>query len=126
LRAIDDLGLAACHLLKLDIEGMEVEALRGAEQTVRAHRPLIYVENDRQERSEELVALLLAWDFRPYWHLTPLFSPANFAGEPENIFGSLCSFNLLCVPRERGVTVETMEEITSLAGARMPGTGRTS
>jgi len=67
---------------------------------------------------------LLVWDYRPYWHLTPLFSPANFAGEPENIFGNTCSFNLLCVPRERGVVVEAMQEITSLAGARMPAGDR--
>jgi len=110
---IDDLELAACDVFKLDVEGMEVEALEGAAQTVRSFRPLMYVENDRQARAQALVGLLLDWDYRVYWHVTPLFSPDNFAGENENIFGNICSFNLLCVPRERYISVTQMVEITS-------------
>lgn len=41
---IDDLGLHACDLIYLDIEGYELTALRGAEETVARHRPVIAVE----------------------------------------------------------------------------------
>ncbi len=111
LATIDELGLTACQMIKLDVEGMEVEALRGAARTIAAYRPLMYVENDRQARSPELVALLFAWDYRLYWHTPPLYSPANFAGDPENIFGSICSMNLLCLPRELDITVNGMTEL---------------
>ena len=110
---MDGLGLEACHLIKLDIEGMEVEALRGAEKTIGAHRPILYVENDRQDRSEELLGLLLASDYRLYWHITWLFSSSNYNNDPENIFGNVGSFNVLCLPRERGVSVIDMPEILS-------------
>jgi FkbM family methyltransferase len=73
LRRIDDLGMPACHFLKLDVEGMEVEALAGAAETVRAFRPVLFVENDRRERSVELVSLLISWRYRVYWHVSRLF-----------------------------------------------------
>jgi FkbM family methyltransferase len=41
---IDDLGLTACDLIKLDVEGHEFAALRGAEQTLRMHRPVVILE----------------------------------------------------------------------------------
>jgi FkbM family methyltransferase len=109
LRPIDDFNLTACHVLKLDLEGMEVEALRGAERTIAAHRPIIYAENDREERSAELISLLLAYRYRIYRHLPPLFSPENFAGDIENIFGNTVSINILCVPGEQDVKVDGQE-----------------
>jgi FkbM family methyltransferase len=122
LRRIDDIGLGACHVIKLDIEGMEVEALRGAADTVRAHRPILFVENDRQDRSEELVSLILGWNYRIYWHIAPLFQPANFAGNPENIFGDISSFNILCLPAEMNANITGAREITSASSpyARSP------
>lgn len=44
---LDDLNLPACDLIYLDIEGYELFALRGAEQTIHRHRPVIGVENNR-------------------------------------------------------------------------------
>jgi FkbM family methyltransferase len=113
LTTIDDLGLAACHMIKLDVEGMEVEALKGAARTIAAHRPLMYVENDRQARSPELVALLFSWRYRLYWHTPPLYSPNNFAGDSENIFGNIRSMNLLCLPRELAITVNGLTELVA-------------
>lgn len=113
LRTIDEFNLPACHIIKLDVEGMEVEALKGAAKTVARYRPAMYVENDRTDRSEELIALLLSWNYRLYWHLPPLYSPNNFAGDPENIFTGLCSINVLCIPAEQGLTVEGALEITA-------------
>lgn len=42
--AVDALGLRRLDLLKLDIEGMEMEALEGAERTLRTLRPIVLVE----------------------------------------------------------------------------------
>lgn len=42
---IDDLGLDACDLICLDIEGAELDALKGGEETISKHKPLIVVED---------------------------------------------------------------------------------
>lgn len=112
LRTIDEFALKTCHLLKLDLEGMEVEALRGGVQTIAATRPIMYVENDRKERAAELIGLLLSWNYKLYAHNPPLFSPENFAGDTENLFGNIVSINLLCLPTERNITVQGLPEIT--------------
>jgi hypothetical protein len=114
LRPLDGLGLMACHFLKLDMEGMEIDGLRGAAETVRRLRPHIYVENDRPAQAGALIALLLSWRYRLYWHKPRLFAPDNFAGDTENIFGNIASFNMLCIPAERGIVVQGLQEITEV------------
>lgn len=43
---IDGLNLSGCGLIKLDLQGYDLFALRGATETVRKFRPLIYLEAD--------------------------------------------------------------------------------
>ena len=100
LVTIDGLSLRVCHFIKLDIEGMETEALRGATETIGQFRPTMYVENDRPNRSAELIALLLEYGYRLYWHIPRLYSVNNFRADTENIFGDLVSVNMICVPIE--------------------------
>jgi FkbM family methyltransferase len=46
---IDDLDLPSCGLIQLDIEGYEIFALRGAEETIKKFHPVIAVENASNE-----------------------------------------------------------------------------
>lgn len=41
---LDDFALGDLALMKIDVEGMERPVLEGAERTIRAHRPVLYVE----------------------------------------------------------------------------------
>ena len=108
---IDDLDLPTCNFLKIDVEGMEIDVLRGAERTIDMYRPLLYVENDRPTKSQSLLELLFGWEYRCYWHLASLFNPANFAGETEDIFPGIVSVNVFCIPRESGLAVEGMARV---------------
>lgn len=108
---IDSFELARCDLLKADVEGMEAEVLTGAAQTIRRHRPVLYVENDREEKSEALIRLIFELGYRAWWHLPPLFNPANFRAHRENVFGSVVSLNLLCVPKDRPANI-ALREVT--------------
>jgi len=48
--ALDSLGLTRVDLLKIDVEGMEIEALAGACALITAHHPLILVEHIKSGR----------------------------------------------------------------------------
>ncbi|MFH1019050.1 MAG: FkbM family methyltransferase [Pseudomonadota bacterium] len=108
---LDDLGLTACHFIKIDVEGMELDVLLGAQALIRACRPVLYVENDRQDKSAPLIRHLDALDYALYWHRPFLYNPQNFANNPENIFGNIGSHNMLCLPRESGCRLEGFPEV---------------
>jgi FkbM family methyltransferase len=109
---IDGLNLPACHLLKIDVEGMEGEVLAGADQTIRRWRPVLYVENDRPEKSAALIRQLLGLGYRLYWHVPPLFNPHNFFGATDNVFGGLVSANMLGFHGSVSQNVTDLREIT--------------
>ncbi len=97
LVTIDDLNLPQCDFMKIDVEGMERKVLFGARDTIRRHRPVLYVENDRPEEAAGLLKLLGELDYRMYQHQPPLFRPDNFTGHRENVFGDIVSGNVLCL-----------------------------
>jgi FkbM family methyltransferase len=109
---LDAFKIATCHLMKIDVEGMEPAVLRGARKTIAQHRPLLYVENDRPGNSAEVIGLLLEYSYRIYWHLPPLYEPDNFRGDPVNIFPGICSINLVCVPTERQQEATGLPDVT--------------
>lgn len=86
-----------CALIKIDVEGMELDVLQGAAPLISAYRPVLYVENNIPERSEPLVAYLQTLGYHLYWHLSPYFNPENFNGSTKDIFGNTFDRNLLCV-----------------------------
>lgn len=103
---VDSLELPGCRLIKVDVEGMEQEVIEGAAATIHRYRPYLYVENDRLSNSDSLIRCIAGLDYDLYWHKPLLFNPHNFLKNPENVFGSILSLNLLCVPRGRGVVIQ--------------------
>lgn len=108
---IDDLDLGRCDFIKMDIEGMEIDALKGAEKTIRRLHPVLYVENERAENSDDLIRLIASYGYRLYWHRTPMFNPDNFYRNAENVFGRIVSINMLCIPHQARIAVEGMAEV---------------
>ncbi|MEX2114014.1 MAG: FkbM family methyltransferase [Pirellulales bacterium] len=97
---LDAFNLQRCDFIKIDVEGMEEDVLRGAVETIARCRPIMYVENDRPEKCESLIRYIASLGYRMYWHCPPLFNPSNFLGNPENVFGELLSANLACFHRD--------------------------
>ncbi|MCE9529024.1 MAG: FkbM family methyltransferase [Planctomycetales bacterium] len=109
---IDSLHLAACHFLKADVEGMELAVLRGAKATIEKFKPILYVENDRQEKSAALVQQIRELGYKLYWHRPPLFNPGNYFENRENIFGSVISANMLCIHSSVKASISGLKEVT--------------
>jgi FkbM family methyltransferase len=106
LTTLDDLGLTACRLIKIDVEGMEGEVLAGGVETLGRCRPILYVENDRPERMVALLAAIAGHGYRTWWHVATFFNADNMRGTRKNVFPDLFGLNMLCLPAESGIRPE--------------------
>jgi FkbM family methyltransferase len=111
LLTIDSLNLPKCHLIKADVEGMELAVLKGAEETIKRCRPVLYVESDREDKRAELFQWIDSKGYAMYWHTPMLFNPLNHRKVAENIFANLASLNVLCVPAEYPQQIEGLTKI---------------
>ncbi|MCA8292968.1 FkbM family methyltransferase [Burkholderia sp. AU30198] len=105
LRTLDSLDLPRVDFLKADVEGFEPNLIRGARDTLRRHRPIVYLEYFNHytgDGSKAFLECFAALDYRVWYFITPVFNRLNFLGNPENVFDGIWSFDLVCIPRERG------------------------
>jgi len=108
---LDDLPIRACRLIKIDVEGMELSVLRGAEQLIRGCMPVLYVENNRPAQSRELIRFIHLLGYDLYWHDPPLFNPNNFFKSAEDIFAGERAQNMLCWPHQGHMTVQGLRRV---------------
>jgi FkbM family methyltransferase len=98
-------------VVKIDVEGMEADVLRGSEQLLKKFKPILYVENDRTEKSEALNQLVAGFGYRMFWHLPPLFNPNNCFSNGENNYAGVVSVNMLCLHRDCDIRVSGLHEV---------------
>ncbi len=110
---LDSYNLPRLDFLKIDVEGMEIEVLKGSYKSIAAFRPIIYVENDRLEpgSSEALNKYILGMDYRAWWHITPAFDINNYLGNAINHYPHGASANMLCAPKEMSFSVNLPEMV---------------
>lgn len=97
---IDDFKLPTCHFIKADIEGMEIDALLGAKDTIKRCRPILYVEADKKDKTTSLIRLIRSMGYKTLLHTPFLFNPDNFGGNPTNVFKNMSSINLFAYSSE--------------------------
>jgi FkbM family methyltransferase len=115
VQAVDSLALQSCRLIKIDVEGMELEVLKGAAATIDRLKPRLYLENNHQELSAALLGHLLGLGYRLYWHFPALFNPDNFRGEKRNLWPNVISINVLGLPPDDAFNAGKLRPITSAA-----------
>jgi hypothetical protein len=112
-------------MIKIDVEGMELDVLRGATELLKKLRPGLYVENDRPDKSEELIEFLRSQNYRAYWHLPSDFNPNNFFNNATRIFPQHFidtgaeylqsigfAVNIVCLPNEAPATMNGFREVS--------------
>lgn len=104
LITLDECNFIKVNLIKIDIEGMEKLALMGAEKTIKNCKPVLYVENDRDDNgnasmdgSKSLIEYIKSLNYIVYKHLAPLYSPYNYYNEKENVFVNSDGFQFLSI-----------------------------
>jgi FkbM family methyltransferase len=114
VRRIDDLFAdATVNLIKIDVEGMEEQVLKGAQLLIDREKPILYVENDRVEQSTQLISLIKKYGYRLWWHISPLYNPNNHFNVKDNLYGKTASFNMLCIHSSQDSSIQGLREIMS-------------
>jgi len=111
---LDSLDLEACDLIKVDVDGKELEVLQSGEMQIEKHRPILYFENDVRESSSALLSFVMdKLGYALYLHPAPIFEENNFFGNPVNHWapGNICSLMVLAIPSERKLEVRNLRRV---------------
>ena len=73
-------------LLKIDVEGMEVEVISGASKLIKKHKPKIYLEFNSVNGNDELIDVLESLGYINYWHVYTKHDPNNFNKTDHNVW----------------------------------------
>ena len=96
---IDSLQMKSCRLIKIDVEGMEHQVIKGGYATIAAYRPVLFVENNTIDGASRTIAAILDAGYKAWWHLALYYNSANFFNNQENVFAKYQpEANLLCMP----------------------------
>lgn len=64
LTTIDNLNLTKLDFIKLDVQGFELETIKGGEKTIKSNYPIFFLENYiNQEKDQEVIKLLQEWGY---------------------------------------------------------------
>lgn len=99
---LDDIKLDACTVIKIDVEGHELNVLKGATKTIKKFRPVIFFEALEGNNWEECRQFLADKDYKAYWvvcRVRPLHT--TYKETELNPFNDSASFNILAVPNEK-------------------------
>lgn len=114
------IGDKPCHFMKIDVEGMELDVIEGAVNTIRNHRPILYVDDYVEPgESNKLKSVIQGLGYKYYTHIAPIFNPQNYYEVKVNEFilngATVVSINLICLPEEIKCPF-TPDELSAMAG----------
>ena len=99
VRTLDSFGLDDVGFMKIDVEGFELEVLRGGRETINRCKPIMYIEDDRIDKRKALRAAIVELGYTIEEHYPALYRENNFFGLKKNIWDrEYASHNLICMP----------------------------
>lgn len=97
LEAIDNFKLEKCNLIKIDVEGMEAEVLKGASKTISKHKPILFVENNTEKYSRNIIKYVHKLSYKAYWHIRPYYNKNNYYKNKNELFKKYGNeINMIC------------------------------
>lgn len=99
VRTLDSFHFENVGFIKLDVEGFEEQVLIGGRETILRDKPVLYVEDDRVQKSASLRKYIESLGYTITEHKPPLYRPENFFNYRNNVWGRMyASHNLICKP----------------------------
>ena len=99
---LDDISLPLCNVIKIDVEGSELDVLKGATNTINTFKPVILYEAIVLEEWVKCHKFLQDKKYKQYWVAVkskPIEKPYKEVVE-EDPFGNTGVVNILAVPEE--------------------------
>jgi FkbM family methyltransferase len=96
--ALDSLGLADVRVLKIDVEGFDLEVLQGAPKLIAAEQPAILLEAKAGKKTSAAFALLRRAGYELYWFFAPFVTSKNERGHKVNPAAMDGDINALALP----------------------------
>jgi FkbM family methyltransferase len=108
---LDDIGLDYCNLVKVDVEGNEIDVLQTGEKLFSQQRPFIMCE--AQENTKELFQFVKDIGYEAYWVPVNNFNPDNFFESKECIFDDPTSqvINIFAYPKEIDIDITNLKKV---------------
>jgi FkbM family methyltransferase len=110
---LDQIRFERLDLIKLDVEGEELEVFKGAKHTLTQFQPTVFVEcNDEAHLQHVYTRFEKLGYTQMYWCPVRNFNPDNYKSNAKNVFGSSGVINLLLVSPKLKVKFDYLEQIT--------------
>lgn len=110
---LDQLNITKCDLIKIDVEGFELQVLEGATRILEKFNPVVFYEAQEEELWPECWQFLEDRGYRQYW-VACRNSPIGVTHRKpdiDNPFGTSGVMNILAVPADKEQPTDFMPVI---------------
>jgi len=87
-------------LIKIDVEGHELEVLQGALVMLKTVKPILYFETADKGSYAEHIKFLKDLDYRMWWFACPNFNKNNYNKNDNNIWGRSVICSILAMHKD--------------------------
>lgn len=101
LRTLDEFSIAHLDLIKVDVEGMEIDVLLGGDATILKNRPFIFAEVNSLRGGVPLINWCASHQYFMFCALHPAYNPHNFFKNSVNHFSNAVEVGALLIPKEK-------------------------
>lgn len=99
--ALDEYNIGKCALIKIDVEGMELDVLKGAAKLLKKTKPIILAECLSIQDGWPVVQFTSKLGYKAFLHNSLGYNPSNFKNNLKNLFGDGRETNILFVPEQK-------------------------
>lgn len=107
---LDDINLPICTVIKIDVEGYELEVLKGATKVIKQFRPVVMYEALDIDEWASCHKFMESKKYKQYWIAVKNKPVAEtFKQSDEDPFNNTGVTNILCVPEEKNQPKDLVE-----------------